>query len=231
LAYTALQVVNKILARVGEVAGDTTAITAFTDTAHQRAIDVALQALNELIHEMYGLECLQGEAATGTITLVSGSAGREYALPSDFIQFAGKTYETRVLVDQTNRRILYEYPGGWERMFADQLNPDDYTGPPGAFAINKSNDKIRVDANPDTTNVGDVFTFLYDKRVTITAITDTFPFNDQVADALIAGIAEVWRVIIDRDTRESAYASLGFRRAIRLLRQTKPAVRYGVRRA
>lgn len=228
MAYTALNVVNAILKRTGVVAGDTTAITSFTDTGHQREIDVALQALNDIIRELYIRASLAGEQAEGTITLVAGSAGREYSLPADFIQMAGKTHGTRILVCAAQSRTMVEYPGGYEQMYADQVTPDNYAGAPGFWAINKATGKIRIDTNPTATEVGDVYTFLYDKSTVIAATTDTFPFHDRVVDAIVAAVAEDWRINVNRETRDQFMATAGFRSALKMLTQTQRPTRYGV---
>lgn len=115
-------------------------------------------------------------------------------------------------------------------MFADQPDPSDWTGRPVHWTINTSNGQFRVDRTPTSSENGDVYSFLYDKRITIDEITDTFPFSDTAFDAIVPVAAELWSVDQHRDSRRSVYAGRSFIRALKLIKQTKERSHYGVRR-
>jgi hypothetical protein len=227
MGYTALQGLNAILKRVKVVQGDSAAITSFTDTAKQHSIDLALQIINEVIHEMYDKGAVAQSTATGTITLATDT--REYAVPSDFERMAGKQYADKVMITTDNVKI-FEYPGGYARMFADQPDPTEFLGAPNFWAINSTNGQFRLDRTPQSEQNGDVYSFLYEKRLLIDEATDTFPFSDTVFDALLPVIAELWSVDQDADSRRAAYAGTSFVRAIKMARQVRPRAAYGVRR-
>jgi len=228
MAYTFLQATNAVLKRVGEVAGDAGAITSFTDTTLQRAIDVALQIWNETLHELFIRGSFSQETATGTITIVTGT--REYSLASDFEEFSGDSWDTRVLVNANDTFAIHEYPGGYQKMFADQPDPSDFTGQPRAWAINTSNGTLRLDTTPTSDQNGDVYSYLYDKRISLTATTDTFPVSDTVVDSLVPVVSELWHIDMAKTARDPVSANAGFKRALLLARKTKARTRYGVRR-
>lgn len=235
MAYTALQAVNALFKRTGVVAGDAGAITSFTDTTKQREIDVALQAWNEVIDEAYSSGQFKGEVDEGSITLVddSGNTARtEYSLASDFEKFVeAPGYNSPVLVNAAKGYRLFEYPGGYPKMFADQADPTDYTGQPNYFVINPDSGSLRPDTHPESGEEGDVYKYLYEKRLNISSTTDTFPFSDDAVDAMLSPVAELWRVIINREAREGNYARAAFVRGLKVMQQGQVRRFYGRRSA
>lgn len=228
MATTFLIEVNNLLNRVGAIQGDASDLTSFTDSQHQPDIDVAVQAWNEVVRKLYSLGTFQGEVAEGTITLATDT--REYATASDFEQLAGTDYTERVMINASENQVIREYPGGWEKMYANQPDPTDHTGQPSFFAINKTNSKFRVDKTPTSGENGRAFTYLYQKRIALTLITDTFPFSDTVVDQLLPAVAEVWRAERYGVQRNVAYASDSFKDAVKTLTQSTSRKHYGVRR-
>ena len=226
MAKTFLVAVNDTLRRVGVIAGDSSALTTFTDSKRQRSIDIVGQVWNEAVHELYDMGSLQGEVAPGSITLVTDTD--EYAVETDFEQMAGETYLTRALV-KTDGRRLFEYPGGYRQMFLDQPDRDDYTGVASLWAFNTANNTIRLDKRPTSDENGDVFNYLYDKRLNLSATTDTMPFSDTVTEALQGVVAEIYRIDMHGEQRDPISANAGFKRAASLITQKKPRRRYGRR--
>ena len=223
---TFLVAVNDVLRRVGTIAGDSSALTTFTDSKRQREIDIVTQIWNEAVHELYDMGSLQGEVASGSITLATDTD--EYAVETDFEQMAGETYLTRALVKSDGRR-LFEYPGGYRQMFLDQPDRSDYTGVSSLWAFNTATNTIRLDKRPTSNENGDVFNYLYDKRINLSATTDNMPFSDTVTDALVPVVAEIWRMDFHGETRDPISANAGFKRAASLITQKKPRSRYGRR--
>ena len=221
---TYLVAVNATLRRVGVIAGDASALTTFTDTQRQREVDIVLQVWNEIVHELYDLGSLQGEVADGSITLVTDTDN--YAVPTDFEQMAGATYLTRVMVKSDGVR-LFEYPGGYRQMFIDQPDRADFTGAANYWALNLTNNTFRLDKRPTLTENDDVFNFVYDKRINLSATGDTMPFSDTVTEALQSVVAEIFRIDFHGETRDPISSIAGFKRAASLITQKKRRRRYG----
>ena len=234
MAYDAVAVVNRTLKRLGGIKGDVADITAFTDTGLLHEIDVVLQVWNETIHAVYDLGAITGETATGTITLATDT--REYALPTSpvFEQMSGEFYSTRVMVNTDHKR-LWEYPvrnasSPYHQMFVDQPDPANFTGQPTFWVINPTTNKFRTNTTPSSEQNGDVYSFIYDKRLQITATTDTFPFADGVVDRLLFHVVEASRLDLDREKRDPVADRKGFASAVKRATQSKTLKRYGQRR-
>ena len=221
MAYSALNAVNILLKRVGVVAGDAGDITSFTDTEHQREIDIALQVWNEILDEAYSSGVFEGEVDVVTITLAADT--REYSVPSDFEKFTS----IAVFINANDSNRLHPYRGGYQRMYVDQPDPTDQTGQPHRYVINPQNSKVRVDTTPTSGEAGDVYTALYEKRINLSATGDTFPCSDDAVDSLIPSVAEIWRAVINRDSREGAYPRAAFARALKTIRQGQTKKSYG----
>lgn len=228
MAYTALDAVNRVLRRVGEIQGDAGELTSFIDSPRQRAIDTALQIINEAINWMYDRGVFSNEVAEGTITLATGT--REYALPADFVQITGQRHDNRVLKNVAKNRRLYEYAGGYQKMYVSQIDPADYAGDPFFWTINPETNKIRIDRTPQADQNGDAYTFLYDKQISIVSPSDSFPFTDTVFDSLVPALAEGVRAELRGETRLPVYASSQLAVAMRANTQLKSRRSYGVRR-
>ena len=229
MAYTLIQALNRVLKRTGDIAGDALELTSFTDSARQTIVDDVLQIWNEVIHEMYGFGALVGEVEEDSIILVTDQ--NDYDLPNDFEALAGKTYWTRCLVNATNNHKIHEYPGGFDKLFCDQPDPTDFTGQPRHFVFNPIVDEFRLDTMPTSNENGDVYKFLFEKRISLTVIGDTFPFTDTVVDALVPVVAEVTRISIDKRGRDSISANAGFNRALATMMKKKKRTSYGTFRA
>lgn len=227
MSTTLLTGVNDVLKRIGEIAGDAGAISSFTDSSRQRAIDTVIMLWNEAVYALYALGSFRGEVKEGDITLVSGS--REYDAETDFQQFAGQDYETRVLVNAENGFVLHEYKGGYLQMYRDQPDPSDYAGQPSHWALSEVNGKIRLDATPQSDQDGDIYTYLYEKRIALTVTTDTFPFPDTVYDSMRPMVAEVARNELQGKARSADWAQNAAKNAVKLLAQGKAKSTYGNR--
>lgn len=229
MAYTFLQFVNRVLKRTGDIAGDAGDISSFTDSARQTTIDVIIQITDEAIHEMYAFGALVGEIEEDSIALVTDQ--NDYDRPNDFEALAGKTYRSRCLVNAENNNRLYEYPGGFDKLFTDQPDPTNFTGQPSHFVFNPITDEFRINTLPTSTENGDVYKYLYEKRIALTKTGDTFPFSDTVVDALMPAIAELTRLPRQKGSLESISASAGFNRALRIIMQKKARKSYGTERS
>lgn len=241
MAVVFLQAVNASLKRARVIQGDagelaTSTVTstatglvatgAFTDSGRQTQIDLMLQMWNEAIHEVFSVGLFAQEAATATMTLVT--AQREYDLPSDFERMAGDDYKSRVLRGATTGFVLPEYPGGYARMLSDQNFATQWTGEPQAWALSPVGNAIRLDREPTSDQNGDTYNYLYEKRITFTSTmaTETLPFSDTVADALVPVVAEGWNRVYKKEFDVGIF-SISIRRAVEHLTQNQRRKRYG----
>jgi hypothetical protein len=187
MGYSLLAAVNATLKRVKIISGVNGQLTSLTDSPRQTYIDTAVQIINEGMHELYSTaeKPLPTESATANITLATGT--REYDLPADFeaIRFP--------LIDTTNGNFIIAYPGGYERMRLEQLQPANYTGQPQFAVISPVTGKLRFERAPTATENGRIYELLYDKRLSLTAAADTFPFSDTVVDSLVPAWGELWK--------------------------------------
>lgn len=211
MAYTLLQVLNRVLKRTNVITGVSGELAGLTDSAKQTYIDVALQVINEGIHELYSQSgiALPQESATQNITLSTGT--REYTFSPDDIESIRWP-----LLDETNGNQIYPYPGGYEKMRAEQLQPGNWTGLPQYAAINPTNGKLRMDVAPTANEDGRVYVLLYDKRINLTAASDTFPFSDTVVDAMVPVWSELWKRE-QRNNFDAGLMTLHYGRASRYL--------------
>jgi hypothetical protein len=185
---TLLQGVNEVLKKVSVIQGDTGAVTSLSDSAKQVWIDLAVQSWNEAIDQLYSIsdKPKPNELAKASITLATGD--RDYALNSAVVQLHWP------LLDETNGRQIHEYPNGYMQMIKDQQFPASYTGVPYLGAIDPTNGELYLNAIPTSEENGLVYQYWYDKDLSLSAATDTFPFTDAVFRALVPVVADLWKL-------------------------------------
>ena len=228
MAISFLTAVNETLKRMGEIAGDAGDLSSFTDSARQTTVDVVLQVWNEMIHELYTYGALVGEIEEDSIILVTDQ--NDYDFPNDFEALAGKTFQSRCLVNAENNHRIHEYPGGFDQLFCDQPDPTNFTGQPRHFVFNPIVNEFRIDTLPTSGENGNVYKYLYEKRISLTKTTDTFPFSDTVVDAFVPVVAELSRLSTTERSKDPISANAGFKRALRVIMQKKSRKSYGMRR-
>lgn len=243
MAVTFLQFVNAALKRTRVIQGDagelaTSTVTstatglvatgAFTDSGRQTEIDLMLQISNEAFHEVFGMGLFPNEAATATITLVSGQ--REYDMPSDFERMAGEDSSDQVFRGTTNGLLITEYPGGYSKMLRDQPIATDYTGTPNHWAISPVDGGVRFDREPTSAENGWTYNALYEKRLSFTSTmaTDTLPFSDTVADSLVPVVAEGWKRAFNKEF-DGGMFQVSITRALDHITRRQRRSRYGRR--
>lgn len=182
-----LELVNDVLKNVGFITGEAGEATSLTDAARQVEIDITKKAWNTAISELYSLSSIPypQEVATMDITLVSGT--REYALPSSYAQIRYP------IIFEEDQHAVNEYPGGYEAMRKEQLNPDNYTGRPTRAVISPVTGKIRFDYIPTSEEDGDVYILYYDKELLLEAAADEVTFSDTVSSHMTEVVTEDWR--------------------------------------
>lgn len=185
MARTLLNGVNEVLKQLGYIKGNSGELVSLTDAQRQTSIDQVIQAWNRLLIELYDASdvALPNELAESTITLVTDD--RDYTLASDLIQIRWP------LVDQTSGQKLYEYNGGYQQIFKDQSQPANYTGQASFAAIRGTDGLLYLDRIPTSSENGDVYTYQYDKDITMSLAADTYPFADAVFEVLISACTEL----------------------------------------
>ena len=217
-----MQAVNAILKKVGQIHGDSSALVTLTSASRQRTIDLAIQAVNEGIDELYSIGGipLPNEQAEGTITLVTGT--RSYALASDLILLRYP------FIDQTNTQYINPFPGGYNSIIQADPERND-TGLPHWGAISPVNGQFYLDRSPTSVENGNIYTYQYDKELEMTVTTDTVPFKDVVFRAMVPAWAQLVRRDVQNEFDAGLY-SMGVGRAARLMTQVQPRDDYSPRR-
>lgn len=216
MPYSFLQVVNKVLRETREIAGDQSELTSFNDSARQARINVARQSWIKAIQELFDLDGtpVPEESKTATITLVEGTAlndwGRVYTLPTDLIIVRFP------LINESNGYTIKEYCGGFEAMRKEQLQPRNYKGRPEFGCIDPEGGQLRVDVDPDSSAAGLEYVLYYDRYIKPFHEFDTLPFDDNVADAMVDVVAQLYNRKMKQTFDIGAYNE-SFARAARQL--------------
>lgn len=186
---------NRLLRTERIIKGDDDDITTFDDTQHQADIELAQIAIQNELVACVADRLIGYEEATATITSVASTT--TYALATDFVRFAGKQ---PMLYDTTNNRQIFEYRGGKDALELDIPNYASQTGDPFAFYFEPdSTKKISLYHTPDSTNAGKVYTYRYEKDVSVTTSTATIPFvNDIEAWQFITAASRRFRFMREK---------------------------------
>jgi hypothetical protein len=166
---TFLEVVNRIFRSNGLIKGDDDAITSFSDTAHNAAIQLALIAVQDELNDLISDNIIPYEVTSGEIT--TSASTRTYALAADFVRFYGKA----MLYQASANRPLFEYPGGREALavtFWDyQTSPGD---PTHWYMEPTTSKKIGFWQVPDGVRT---YRYEYERSVSVSDEADTMPFH------------------------------------------------------
>jgi hypothetical protein len=122
---------------------------------------------------------------------------------------------------------MFQYPGGYNAMLLADPEQDD-TGLPQYGAINPTDGELNLDRAPTSVENGRIYTYQYDKDVSLAAAADTVPFKDAVFRAMVPAWAEMWK----RERRREADGELLKRsigRAATMLTQAEPRDSYNPR--
>lgn len=197
MAKTLLNGVNEVLERAG-IINSANALSTLTDTARQVHIDSAVQIWNEVMEDLYSYagQPYPNEQAESTITLVTGT--RSYSLASDMNQLRWP------FIDKTNNQYIWEYPGGYNQLLLLDPEQDD-TGLPHWGAISPVNGNIHLDVQPTSVENGRVYTYQYDKDLSVSAAADTFPFKDVVFRQLVPVVTQLFDRARKRDFDNDIY--------------------------
>jgi hypothetical protein len=219
VSHTLLDAVNETLKRANVIVTGAL-FTSLTDGAQQHNIDIAVQVINEGIDELYsGTKMAPKEQAESTITLVTGQ--REYALASDLIRLLWP------MIDRTNLQYLWEFPGEYDDLlFYDPQQV--YTGLPLWAKISPITGSLRIDRACDAQDNGRIYTYEYEKNVTLTNASDVIPFNDETFRAMVPCWVQYYKREM-RDEFDQGLWSQAIGRASRMLREGLPRTSFNPR--
>lgn len=189
MALTLLQYVNDLLTDTSVISTDLTALTA---QQQQEDVNGAVAAVNEVIDDLSGLGSFPTITQEGTITLATDT--REYAVASGFVKVQEDKSGDAFMVDTTNGQVITPYPGGYDMMRRQQLQPANYTGLPYYWAINPTNGKFRFDTSPTSDENALVYTYMYEAETLYltSAPTATFPITDEALSQMLPAVIEVF---------------------------------------
>lgn len=194
-------------------------LTSLTSSGKQTFIDLAVQAWNEAVDQLYSLSeiMMPKQGAEDQITLVSGT--RSYGLADDLIQIRWP------LQNETDGDYIYEFKGGYEKLRHIEPQPANYTGEPCFAAISPIDKQLYLDYIPTSSEAGDVYKYLYWRDTVLQYANDVFPFDDSVFRAMVPVVAEIYRLM-----RQNKYVSgmvdKSFGRAIRMVKSTPQDTKY-----
>ena len=207
--------VNEVLKKVDILEGDTGLLTSLTDSARQIFIDSAIQALNEVVDELYSISSKPKplQLAEANITLVT--ADQDYALASDLVTLLPDFG----LINTANNHIIEidDSEDAYRQLKLGDLDQDD-TGLPSVAAIRPTDGQLWMDRAPTSAENGRVYTYRYNKELELVVAADTFPFGNTVFRAVVPAAAEIWTRLRRKEFDDAIFsASIG--RSARLLTQ------------
>lgn len=210
MAKTLLDGVNEVLKRVGLIQGDSGLLTTLTDSPRQTYIDLAVQLWNEAVEQLYTNSDipLPLEMAESTITLVTGT--RDYALASDLVALRWP------LVNRDKGEYIHEWRKGYHDLIVSQPQPAQWEGLATFGAISPIDGKIFLERIPTAEHNAKVFTYNYDKDISLAVAAATFPFDDIVFRAMVPVVAELWAAKKNR-AGEGGTVKVNYGRASRTL--------------
>jgi hypothetical protein len=218
MAKTLLDAVNEILKRVGMIQGDDNLLTSLSVSARQRSIDIAIQVTNEGIDELYSTTDEPQARGQGESTITLISSTRTYSLATDLVRLRWP------FVDETNNQYLYESPGGYNDMLLLDPEQDD-TGLPMFAAIRPTDGLLYLDRIPTSAEDSRIYTYQYDKDLSLSTLTDTVPFSDAVFRAMVPAWVQLWKREQNNEFDGDLFkANIG--RAARLMTQAQPRTDY-----
>lgn len=207
MAKTLLQGTSEVLKKLGVINAD---LTTLTSGGRQISINRTIQAWNEAIEHLYSIAriSMPQEMAENTITLADGD--RDYALQTDIVQLYFP------LIDETNGQYIEEYEAGYFDLVSRQPYPNNETGLPIYGCIRPTDGQLYIDRDPTSTYAGRVYKYRYDKDISLSVATDTFPFSDTVFRAMVPVVTELVR-LYNQDKYQADLSKMSFGRAAKLL--------------
>jgi len=174
--------VNRLLRRNNIIKGDDDNITTFDDNQHAAKIELAQIAIQDELTSLVADNLIPYEKTAGSLTTSDGV--RTYALASDFVRFFGKM---PYLYYETDNQQVFEYEGGEDALRLAIPNYTEQSGNPISWYPDlTTSKKIGLYQTPDTAHANRVYTYDYEKDVSVSIESDILPFHtDQEAQTFI----------------------------------------------
>jgi len=227
-----LGAVNRIFRVTRIIRGGDDALTDFDETQHAADLELAKIAVEDELGDLISDRLIPYEKTSANLTSVSGT--RVYTLASDFIRFYG---DNPFLYDADNNVAVVRYRGGEDRLKHDILDYKTQAGDPSWwYPVESSTKQIGLYQVPDDNNAGKVYSYDYEKDVSVSAYTDTMPFHtDTEANAFVGMAARRFQFMRDGVDLLGLPGDLLYgnakARLVALMRQVNPATRYSNRYA
>lgn len=220
MAKTLLNGINEVLKKVRVIQGGGE-LSSLTDAGRQNHIDNAVQAWGEAVDELYSVADVAMPSGQGESTITLATGTRNYALATDLVRLRWP------LIDKTNTQFIYQYPKGYNGLLVDDPEQDD-TGLPHYAAIRPTDGQLFLDNAPAAADNGKVYTYQYQKDLTLDEASDQLPFSDSVFRAMVPAVAELWKRNV-RHEIDNDILRLSYGRAARLLSRKMPSVSWSPR--
>lgn len=178
---TYLETVNRVLRDESVIHGDDDDITSFSDTQHAAAVNLAKRAVKKELVSLVAGDYLLLEEVVGSVTLVTDT--RQYALPSDFIQFVDPD-PVLVELDSSGLGSNYIPMTSEEELRKTVITYKTDKGNPYVFYFTKFGSTKAIGFH-NVPNVGSndvVMQFHYEKSVIPSLEADTLPFTNDMED-------------------------------------------------
>lgn len=217
MARTLLQAVNRVMRRTNWV-GPNDPITSLTESGRQNVIDGVVDAINAVVRDVYDLIPDQRPTSISESSLTLVTNDRDYALDSDLERLYWP------LIQQTNGYEIWPYrsrtPGlsPYQQMWRDQPIPSQWTGRPYFAAFEPVAGELYLDRIPTANENGEVYAYTYDKSLTLSTATDTFPFSDEAMLAIEEAAADYYSV--DKKAKNPVKYAPALARAAGLISKT-----------
>jgi hypothetical protein len=219
---------NRLLRINNVIKGDDDIITTFSDTQHASDIELGQISIQDELNDLISDHFIGYEDAQTSFTSVASTT--TYALATDFIRFIGKK---PFLYDSTNNVQIFEYHGGKDSLRHFVLDYATVTGDPHWWYIEPdTTKKISLYPTPDSSNASKVYTYDYEKDVSVTDSTDTLPFTNTITyQSFISMAARRFFFMLSEqplgDLNKDATYSSAKSRLVSLMRHKNPPNRYG----
>jgi hypothetical protein len=226
-----IDAVNRMLRVSGYIRGDTDALTNFAGLQHNATVQQAVIAVQNSLNDIAGGEDLAVERVTATLTL--SATVRTYALPDDFAQM---WQDAPFFYDATANIEIFEYRGGERQLQIDYMDYRDSTKQAGYpnwwYLVDAATKTVGFFQIPTANEDQRVLTYDYEKDVMVSAYNDTLPFQRDAEAMAFVEMAQVYFEAIKAgqaatDVRRLPTYVSAMAKCLRLMREKKPAQRYG----
>ena len=228
---TFLDGLNRLLRINNVIKGDDDNVVAFTDTDHASDIELGQIAIQDELADLVSDHFIGYEENSASFTSVASTT--TYSLATDFVRMVG---QNPFLYDSTNNVQIFEYPGGKDAL---RHNVPDYasqTGDPHWWYLEPdTTKKVSFYPTPDASNAGKVYSYDYEKDVSVSAATETLPFINTITyQAFISMAARRFKfMLIEKplgELNQDPTYSGAKSRLVALMRHRDPRKKYGRRR-